>query len=546
MWAQGQPYFFGRDQVPFGDPSMAPQAMGMGQAGYPPNANAWPNITPYGPVLDQHYVNNGFWYRRIINGQSKYFATLEALISSTGAPPHEILGEQGVNDIPRELIDNGITFPGFTPLRTGQFNETEGRPNNPDRNVDDTTSGGGNGNNNTQAFVTIFNPKNAGILQQKIGSGGVRGSWGWWNPEGTGLMVQGFWQGKATSTFQAGDTTLAQQLVTARTPELIDYATQQIRPYGLLGLALPGADRDADGLNGVVVPYDLYVSLEYASSVYGGNLDWYFAPMYDRDHFKIRGLAGARVMTVNERFSFDAMDSGLGYTLSPVDTGTTGGNNNGNSGTNPFNLAPSEFDDAPYGTPSATGPGSPIRSYLMSRSEGFFAGPEAGVRLDLGGDRFKIWTQSKFGLLAYQSTRKISGYNIGDHYNIINTAVLETNSGLPQDPDVNGDGIPDNPTRAAGIAGTSFSESKRSTSVAPLFEQGVFMEAPLLSYVPYINRMSMFNNAEFQAGYTFLVLGGVYRPTDISWKQFPDTPTFGGDRYKFYTQNWSLGVNWTY
>lgn len=507
--------------------------------GYPPGANAWPNISPYGPVLDQHYVHNGFWFNRIVNGQSRYFSSLEALISRTGAPPHAILGEQGVNDVPIELILDGITRDGISATRPGQFVETEGRPNNPDRNTDA-------GSNNSDSFVSIFNPKNAGILQQKIGSGGLRGSFGWWNPDQSGFMVQGFWQDHARSQFQAGDTSLPQELVTARTAELLELAILSIRPYNLLGLALPGNDRDADGLDGVVVPYDLYVDLQYKSNVYGGNLDWYFTPIYDRDYFKIRPLAGARVMTVNELFSFDAADSGLGYTLSPPDIVSSGSGSNAGDA-NPRDLAPSSLDAPPYDIPSATGPGSPIRSYLLSRTEGLFAGPEVGLRFDIGGERFKLFLQSKFGLLAYHANRNINGFNIGDHYNIINTAVLESESGLPEDPDVDGDLIPDNPLRAAGITGSTFQETRRSTSVAPMFEQGIFVQAPILSYVPIIKKMPVFDNAQFQAGYSIMVLGAVYRPTEqIAWRQFPDVPTFERDKSKFYTQNVSLGVHWDY
>jgi hypothetical protein len=537
VWAQADPsgqFFYQQGAYP------PPQYSGMELPGYPPGANAWPNISPYGPVIDQHYTKNGFWFNRIVSGQSRYFATMEALITRTGAPPHAILGEQGVNDVPPELILDGILTDGITGTRTGQFVETDpgSRPNNPDRNIDVT-------NNQTDSFVSVFDPKNAGILQQKIGSGGLRGSMGWWNPDQSGFMLQGFWQSDARSQFQAGDNTLPEQLITARTPDLIALAIIKIRPYPLLGLALPGDDRDADGLDGVVVPYDLYVDLQYVSSVYGGNLDWYFTPTYDGDYFKIRPLAGARVMTVNELFSFDAGDSNLGYTLSPPVI--VGGGGGGNQDTNPRDLAPSDLDDPPYAIPSATGPGSPIQSYLMSRTEGFFAGPEVGLRFDIGGDKFKVFLQSKFGLLAYQATRKISGFNIGDHYNIINDAVLATNSGLPLDPDTDGDGIPDNPLRSAGITGSTFEETRRSTQVAPMFEQGIFFEAPVLGYVPIIKKLPAFEQAQFQVGYTFMVLGAVYRPTEqIAWRQFPDFPTFERDKSKFYTQNLSLGVHWDY
>ena len=80
-----------------------------------------------------------------------------------------------------------------------------------------------------------------------------------------------------------------------------------------------------------------------------------------------------------------------------------------------------------------------------------------------------------------------------------------------------------------------------------MFEQGVFLQAPLLSYVPIIKKMAIFEKAEFQAGYTIILLGNVYRPTsDINWQEYPNTPTVKDGRNLFYTSNYSVGVQWNY
>jgi hypothetical protein len=522
VWGQGDPsgaYFYQRDlaPIPYGDPYLVPGYSGMEQAGYPPQGQYWPGVDIYRPGINQHYTENGFWFNRIISGRSRYFFTVEALITRTGAPPHTLIGATNVNNVTplaADVLGEGSQHSQRFVERTVNSANFE-----PDRDFQ--------GGQNTD--VPIFIEQDAGVLQQHIGSGGVRGSWGWWNPDGSGFMVQGYWQDVARSSFELGY--LPSQFESYLYMDVLNPANvnnnflTHLQPW--FGLPLPGADRDRDGLNGVVVPYDMYVQFEFRTNTFGGNLDWYFTPIFDRDYFKIRPLVGGRYLMVNESFSFRAADSGLGYTLEPSDVdvgGGTGQNQNVN-----FLLQISELDGG-FALPD------PIESYLLSKTQNQFGGPEVGLRFDFGGEKAKIWLQSKFGLLAYYNTREVSGFNIGDHYSVLIT-----------DPDVNGDGIPDNPTRAAGKTGTTFRDAKSNTTVAPMFEQGVFVQAPILKYVPLINKMSVFEKADFQAGYTVLVLGNVYRAVnDINWQQYPNFPTAGNGRSVFYTTNWSLGVQWNY
>lgn len=556
MWAQGGPpgqYFYQRDQAPQGgygapyaDPSLVPQYSGMEQAGYPPGALAWPDISPYGARLDQHYMKDGFWFNRIVNGNSRYYVTAEGLITRTGAPPHALIGAEGVNVVFPDQA-NGTT--GTTTDLGGFFQKTLVSGNGtPERDLTNTGSG-----NNTTGPVNIFPSLNAGVLKQWIGSGGFRGTWGWWNPEGDGFQIQGFWQDKGRSIFQESDLPIIINL-NETNPSLpsnllnVNYLTH-LHPW--FGLPLPGQDRDGDGLPGVVVPYDTYVRFDYTTSVYGGNLDWYFQPIIDHGFFKMRGLAGARILQVNEFFSFQGADSGMGYELE-VNPNFTSNSNNSNSGngnnsvTPPLNQLTIQTVDAQFNspTPSVDNLQGMIFSLLQSRTQSTLAGPEVGARFDIGGERAKFWLQSKFGLLVNHSTRRLYGYNIGDHFDII-TPTAPNPDNLPLDPQINGVSI--NPTRAAGIQGTTFATEKENTTVSPMFEQGIFFQAPIFSYIPLINRVPLFDKAEFQTGYTVLLLGGMYRPTnDIQWAQYPDLPYLTETKSKFYTTNWSVGVSWTY
>lgn len=540
-WAQDAPavpYFYQRTPMPnsYGDPNLVPQYSGLEQAGYPPGANAWPDISPYGPRLDQHYQHNGFWFNRIVSGNSRYFVTLEGLITRTGAPPHAPIGAEDVNVTTD--VSGAIGSQHNQPFFEKVVISGNGTPER------DFTNTGSSGTND----VAIFPTGSAGLLKQTIGSGGFRGSWGWWNPEGSGFMMQGYWQDKARSDYQQSDPPLIINLneTNPALPSLLTNVNylDHIHPY--FGLPLPGPDRDGDGLPGVVVPYDIYVRLDYQTSVFGGNLDWYFQPIYDRDFFKVRPLAGARILRINEFFSFQGADSGMGYTVQPDPTLTTSGNNNNANVTASIANLVIQQVDAQFNspTPSVDNTQGLIFSLLQSRTQGTFAGPEVGLRFDVGGERFKIWTQSKFGLLAYQSTRRVNGFNIGDHFDIL-SPTADNPDNLPLDPQVNGVSL--NPLRAAGIQGSSFSSQRNNTTVSPMFEQGVFLQAPLLSYIPVINRVSMFDKAEVQAGYTVLLLGNVYRPTnDFAWAQYPDFPYLIENKSKFYTTNWSVGLSWTY
>ena len=167
-------------------------------------------------------------------------------------------------------------------------------------------------------------------------------------------------------------------------------------------------------------------------------------------------------------------------------------------------------------------------SNLTSESRSLLAGPEAGLRFDVGSDRFKIWTQSKFGLLANNTQRTLRGFNIGDAYYVANgrtTTVMPRNS-----PDL-----------------TTFGSESSSTWLSPMFEQSIFMKAPLFQYVPVLNKARILNQAEFQAGYTLLVLGQIARPAQqIDWQAYPVNPRLQTDRSTYTNGTFSFGVEWAY
>jgi len=157
------------------------------------------------------------------------------------------------------------------------------------------------------------------------------------------------------------------------------------------------------------------------------------------------------------------------------------------------------------------------------------AGPEVGLRFDLGGERakFQMWGNTKFGALANVTSRQITGYGIGNAFNII------TPNTVPQ--------MPNDPTL------TAFSTSQTTTNFSPMFEQSINVKFPVFNLVPYLNKLEVFEKAQLQAGYTFLYVGQVYRPQNtIIWNQYPKIPQLNGQKSDFFNSNFNLGVEWEY
>lgn len=492
-----------------------PQQYGGMPAGYPPGANAWPNITPYGPPVDQTSNQNGLWFNRQLTGGRKFYFGLEGLIGNTTRSAN-FVGDPQANTFPVSpgliAVDHNQQF-----LETPAGTSTIGTP---DREVSSSGGGTGNGNGTSATDYPIFVGQSTGSITDGLSAGGLRGTWGWTNPDSSGFEASGFFIGPSSAAFFLGDSRPFNEDLYNTYPE-----TQLSRLHALAGLPLGGADTDHDGLPGVVQPFDIYYRLQLTSQVGGANLDWYTAPIIDKPAFMMRAAYGARYLAVRETFQFDGADSGLGYTIDVPTSGTGNGTGTG-TGT----------------TTTGTGFLSPVtleplvalnimQSMLQSNVTTQLAGPEAGFRFDIGRDRFKIWTTSKLGLLVNYSSRNLSGYNIGDAY-------YPKTGGTTTDPTV----MP----RGNG-ASTKFAHQDSSTALSPLFEQSIFGKAKLFQYVPVLKKSKILSSADFQAGYTVIVVGNMYRPSqDINWDAYPVNPSLNDKRGSYITSNYSFGMSWEY
>lgn len=540
LWAQQGPegaYFYD------GPPGYTGGYTGMESAGYPPGAQPWPGVSPYmGPAVDQTRYENGTWFRQQSFGGRKYFFGLEALVTQTGKPPQSWIGASGVNIIQGYP---GTTYPFHNQMfYEGPFTATPG----PDRSNEGT--GGGGGNNTTTGDLQVFPNENIGIINESLLAGGLRGRWGFWNPDDTGFVVSGFWTDKSQADMILADPELILDPFAFNNQAAVAAAGQTVSSYSehlhaWMGLPLQGLDTDLDGQPGVVIPFDISVYLQLKSQLYGANANYYFNSFISGDSIKLRGLAGGRYLNLGEDFQFVGIDSGMGYTIQNA-TATTGTGGGGTGG--------QQFSSQ-IGTPTALEPGwnvpDVMKSYLRSNLRSQLGGPEIGIRMDLGDDDdgFSIWTETKFGLLANNARRFVEGYNIGDGFFYIpgttfqnnNTLVTYDAQGVPS---VGGSGtiMPRH-----DIALTKFRDESTTTYISPMFEQSINAKTKIFSYIPGFRKLRVFNEASFQIGYTFLLIGGVYRPSDnINWDAYPVNPSLANNRTKYYTNNLSLGFEWNY
>ena len=80
-----------------------------------------------------------------------------------------------------------------------------------------------------------------------------------------------------------------------------------------------------------------------------------------------------------------------------------------------------------------------------------------------------------------------------------------------------------------------------------MFEQGINVKFPVFNLIPYLNKLEIFERAQFQAGYSFLYLGNVYRPQNtIIWNQYPLKPQLNNEKSDYFNHAYNFGIEWQY
>jgi hypothetical protein len=472
---------------------MAPAYGGLETAGWPGGASQWPYVSPYtAPPIDQHSYQNGFWFNEQIRGSRKYFTYLGATLNTYADPDDVLVGDP---DAPGYVFQTPVV----------------------------------NNNNNNGAvngsFVDFTDRHDWSAVEDSLSGGGFYGIMGWMNPDDTGGYVTGFWAEEGSARLDLVDP-----------PGDVNRPETTLRVRGGLPLFDGLGDTElpvrAPDLEPVVVRgggsqrYDMLFRLAWQSQSYGTGLGLYGSSFYKGDTFRLRPVYGLRYLNIRENATFDGLDSSLDYTLLFVAGGGAAGNATG-----------TVFGAPAPGTVTDLGL-EPIQSHLRSNTKSQLAGPEVGLNFDLGGEKFKIELQSKFGLLANHSTREIDGYGIGRSQLFAGGNVIGATP-------IIGAGLPDDAQEIREL--TAFNEQETTTHVSPTFEQSIMVTAPILSYVPGVRKVRIFEEATFNIGYTWLVAGGVYRPGNvIDWRGFPNFPEINSEKTTWFLSSWNFGVEWNY
>ncbi len=493
--------------------------------GVPQGFNPYPAISPYGMgnvAWDQTYQDsNGLWYEQILNRNREYFGSIDVTYNTTKNPGNRELGSP---HIPLDPISGGLV---------GYEIPTYGQGATPGAG---TTTGGTTGlfSGTPDSYYVadrrvlpypLFLGGTLFVVDNELfpirgmdafgnyRSGGIHGTLGFFNEDGTGMSVSAFWSGQDTQSFTMGTDAINgipinQDMILTSEGRLLFTRNGAIPlNWGFFGTAAVGTNiTTALG----TTKYDVLFHYDTKTSVIGGDANFYFAPVIRRPAMKIRPFLGGRYTLVDDQFSFRGIDSGFIYGITRVVA--VGGGGGGTTVGNTFRPDPDTLI-AQYDLYEAT---------LRNTVQTHLAGPQVGFRYDLGdGDGFKMWGQSIAGVMANREEYHLWGNNIGDQ------------AGLTQ----MGTGI----NMLAEDA--RFDKRYSVNRVSPLFEQSINAEMKILEMIPGIRRLPGIEDTVFKVGYTITVVGGVARAADsIDWRGFPYFPGIDPGRQTWWTSRWNFGI----
>ena len=571
-----------------GPGAMAPGAMGMpspygpqtggpwyqpptGQGSYPNYYQPWPAVSPY--AIDQSDLSNenGLWMNDLIpRGQNKKLNLRLDYIRALVSTPNGLVGNPDAPSYKRFI----------EPLFANQQGGGGGGGQNQQSPLDPFL-----GTATTPGF-NLFDPVNANVVGEPRMKG-LRLTLDSTNADGSGLTVTGFWAEDNDASFNARDEVhpsrgTERYLLTnfvldptfdptdpADLAKIAPFTVDEILENNLLNLrGIPLDDgslrRNPDGTvtGGIAAPYDLEFRLNFTVQQYGTGLSWSGAPIYRTKYIRVNPNYGMRYHALREHFGFLGMDSGVFY----GSTGGGGGGNNNISGDLKLHSIPDGtdgdgdgiFDNAGGGDDQQQGGGGggggagmssfvttndflniyPVTSILRNSVYSNMVGPEVGLNYTIAGERIRVGGKSNFSLLGNFEKIRLSGDNIFP-------TTRQTNSLLP---------TPENGRP------NQFEESEDHAHVSPMFEQSLYVEGPVLEYIPLVRRVTFLKNANFRLGYTLTVIGEVTRPNNaILWTAnpaiggFPQDPSTGlypriqtPERETWKSTAWDFGLSWTW
>ncbi len=537
----------------------------MPQGSYPAGYQAYPSQSPYQTLFEQNYVSEGLWYKDSNNGfgpfshRRDFFMNLDYTRTKTRAM-RGIVGYSGA--------------------------QTYHQQNDPEN--DEIITGLG--------FFHYFDAARASQIPDMINNG-MRASGGFWNADGSGLLLDLNWGAQDSSIFDARANALSGRLDTATvlalrstggrglisnfntngqtdlgittgqilgngvpfdeadatrypvfgtTNEILDRTLLNL--YGIpIGDGRTISDSDTEGGNGlgVTIPYDIQFQMEHRISTLGSVIDGAFMPFYDRNNLKINTVVGGRYLHVNEGFGLNVADSGLSY-------GVNNGDNDTPDNAKVFPGADGRDDDGDFiiDNPVEAGtltfnqinPSDPVivHGFLDSEVTSNLAGPEFGLHYRVGeGKGVTFVGHLKLAAMINNEKIRLRGDNIFNHMNPDDTTT----------PTVLDDGFDTNTLN--GPTQNAFSDSQSSVHLSPLFEQSLMAELPIFGHIPVLKDVQLLEDAKLRIGWTFLFVGEIADPNQsVDYSAVNPRldlfPQVRSERGVFTQNTFNLGVNWSY
>lgn len=507
----------------YGAPGQGMAAPGTGPAnpaviypqGVPDGFNPWPQMSPYGVGnMDQEQVFNrdGLWFYEMLTKQRRFYGGVDAIWSNAKPEARKNIGNAPALRQPQSYNAGGVptfSFPanGNQLPIPGPLDILQGADPYPFmRPAGQITA--------VQIINNDIFPLRTTDDLPTNGAPGVEVHWGFDDADGVGLRMSGFYLGETSDVFQRGYESINGVPIT---PAVVALTGGQVLSTRNGTIAYDnGFDAPfAAGTKGAAQKYDIMFRLEHRTEVAGANLAYYMAPVFKTSAVMVRPFLAGRYMYLNETFAFRGIDSGFHYDVDLI----------------PYSDGDIDLPDEPStyrpdpDTPRLSPNYPQFEARLLSNVQTHLAGPEIGIRYDLGeGDGFKIWGATTVGLMANQSNLYLNGNNIGEEFT---TTLLGGPSMLSND--------------------ARFTSEADHGRVSPLFEQTVAVDSRIFEAVPYVNEIPVLNQAIFHFGYTFTAVGHVNRPADtINWAGYPIFPSLNNNTQTFVLHRFNFGLEWVY
>jgi len=505
-------------------------------AGVPAGFNPYPAVSPFEHAMSSTYNERGIWLNETSNDmQTHGYFRLESIVARFKGPSSDPIGFEG-------SVVNAF-FDGAAALQ----NNTVSGPNQTDTGQTPLPFGDGKG---------FYRDADSGLIDASHGVG-IQGVWGIERSDGISLELSGLWIGHdwegSSSGFRIrrygnkdGLATLPpiydQDLIPSHISQVINFESG---PDGLLSLDVVDLDNITPRNNGIGLNdgsilgtrqrFDSYLEKRMRSELYGAQVNLINTPSRQFGPFTVRPMFGIKYLQPTEEFSVEGHDSGLDYELADSEDV----------------VIPGGIDDIEQIVRD------PYRAYIDSSTETHLGGPELGWRYAAGGDHFRLEGETKIGVMGAREKTELWTKGVGQPFLFDQNETLQAGG-------------------SAGVVGNfnpfydpelETKDTNSTTYVTPTFQQSLNTTSKPFAYIPVVRNIGLFREANFKAGWTFLLIGQLQRPNESIVYQSGNgaiTPgidelaylTPGGDptlepeikkdRSIYFVNYFNFGVEWEY